>query len=128
MVFLMSTLGAMGTFFHSLWNLFKKKEYRAGLLWLVVLLLVGMIFYHQVEGWDWLDALYFSVITLSTVGYGDMSPTTSASKIFTMVYILMGLSIFASFAGMLIRERGELHKKRTKKAKQKKESENQEED
>lgn len=120
MVFLMSTLAAMGTFFHSLWSLFKKKEYRAGLLWLGLLLLVGMIFYRQVEGWEWLDALYFSVVTLSTVGYGDMSPTTPISKIFTMVYILMGLSIFASFAGMLVKERGERYKERTDKAQEKK--------
>jgi voltage-gated potassium channel Kch len=63
----------------------------------------------------WLDALYFSVITLSTVGYGDIGPTTTVSKVFTMVYILFGLSIFASFASMLVRERVELQKERAEK-------------
>lgn len=56
-----------------------------------VLLLVGTLFYHQAEGWGWLDSLYFCVITLATVGYGDFSPHTAAGKIFTMVYILLGI-------------------------------------
>lgn len=120
MAFLLATFTAMGTFFHALWSLFKKPKYRAGLVWLLLLMLVGMVFYHQVEGWGWLDALYFSVITLSTVGYGDFSPTTSASKIFTMVYILLGLSIFASFAGMLVQERAEIQKQRIDRKQQRK--------
>jgi hypothetical protein len=120
MAVLLATFTAMGTFFRSLWNMFKKPKYRAGLMWLVLLMLVGMVFYHQVEGWGWLDALYFSVITLSTVGYGDFSPTTSASKIFTMVYILLGLSIFASFAGMLVQERAEIQKQRINRKQQRK--------
>ena len=119
MAVLLATFTAMGTFFHALWSMFKKPKYRAGLIWMVMLLLAGMVFYHQVEGWTWLDALYFSVITLSTVGYGDMSPTTSVSKIFTMVYILLGLSIFASFASMLIHERAEIQKQRADKKQQK---------
>jgi len=56
-----------------------------------VLLLIGTLFYRQVEGWGWLDSLYFCVITLATVGYGDFSPQTAAGKIFTMVYILLGI-------------------------------------
>jgi hypothetical protein len=54
------------------------------------------------------------------VGYGDISPSTPASKIFTMVYIFLGMSLVASFAGMLVKERGEMHKQRLEKAKVKK--------
>jgi hypothetical protein len=54
------------------------------------------------------------------VGYGDISPTTPVSKIFTMIYIFLGMSLFASFAGMLVKERGEMHKKRLEQAKAKK--------
>jgi voltage-gated potassium channel len=68
------------------------------LLYLVVLTLtVGTIFYHTVEGWRWLDSLYFSVITLTTVGYGDFTPETDMGKIFTMVYIFVGLGILVGF-------------------------------
>ncbi|MFN8377767.1 MAG: potassium channel family protein [Anaerolineae bacterium] len=35
------------------------------------ILVVGTIFYHLVEGWNILDSVYFCVITLTTIGYGD---------------------------------------------------------
>jgi voltage-gated potassium channel Kch len=44
-----------------------------------------------------LDSLYFSVITLTTVGYGDFSPSTTTSKIFTMFYIFVGIGIILGF-------------------------------
>ena len=46
-----------------------------------VLLLSGTIFYRSVEDWTLIQALYFSVVTLATVGYGDLTPTTDFSRI-----------------------------------------------
>ena len=69
---------------------------------LVMLLLAsGTVFYHRVEGWRWLDALYFCVITLATVGYGDFSPKTDLGKGFTMVYILVGIGLLLSFVNAI---------------------------
>jgi voltage-gated potassium channel len=62
----------------------------------LTLLGLGTLFYHGVEGWRWLDSLYFCVITLATVGYGDLSPQTDLGKIFTMVYILIGIGILVA--------------------------------
>src|SRR5688572_8411032 len=45
-----------------------------------VLLAVGTVVYSVLEGWTLLDSLYFSVVTLATVGYGDLSPTTDLAK------------------------------------------------
>ncbi|MFM8323161.1 MAG: potassium channel family protein [Chloroflexota bacterium] len=59
-------------------------------------LAIGSSFYHYVEGWRWLDSLYFSVITLATVGYGDFTPKTDAGKIFTMLYIFTGIGLLVS--------------------------------
>lgn len=56
----------------------------------------GTIFYRVVEDLRWIDSLYFSVITLTTVGYGDIAPTTTAGKLFTMVYVIVGIGVFVA--------------------------------
>lgn len=71
-------------------------EFRAlGFIW-VVLLALGTLFYHQVEGWAWFDSLYFCVITLATVGYGDFSPQTVAGKAFTIFYVMLGIGVLVA--------------------------------
>ena len=70
-----------------------------------VLLAVGTIVYSILEGWSLLDSLYFSVVTLATVGYGDLHPTTDIAKIFTIGYILTGIGIVAAFASEVAKHR-----------------------
>ena len=72
-------------------------EFRAMFLILVALLVSGTLFYSGVEGWSVIDALYFSVMTLATVGYGDLSPSTDLSKIFTILYVVVGVGVFLGF-------------------------------
>ena len=57
----------------------------------------GVVFYSLVEHLHPVDALYFSVTTLTTVGYGDFSPQTAAGKIFTVVYVLVGVGLLLAF-------------------------------
>lgn len=64
----------------------------------VAIVLWASIFYRIVEGWAWVDAIYFSVVTISTVGFGDFSPETSLGKIFTIFYIVIGLGVFVTAA------------------------------
>ena len=112
---LIATLAAMGALIGAFGHALKDPKFRAVVAWLLFIILIGTVFYHLEEGWSWLDSLYFSVITLSTVGYGDFEPTTSASKIFTMVYIFLGISVFVSFASMLAKERMEIREQRSEK-------------
>jgi voltage-gated potassium channel len=78
---------------------------RAMALLVVLQLTGGTIFYTQVEGWGWLDALYFSVTTLTTVGLGDLSPATDAGKVFTMLYIFTGVGLLVTFLGLVAEKR-----------------------
>jgi len=66
------------------------------------LLAVGTIFYSIVEGWTPLDALYFSVTTLATVGFGDFAPQTPLGRGFTILYILAGVSVILAFANAVL--------------------------
>lgn len=73
------------------------KAFRGLALSVLLVWAAGTIFYALVEGWTVVDALYFSVLTLATVGYGDVVPTTVVSKLFTVGYVLLGIGLFAGF-------------------------------
>ncbi len=69
-----------------------------------ILPLVGVLFgmvlfttlgFHYIEGQNWLDSLYATVITLGTVGYGDIVPKDDAGKIFTIVVVTVGLGVIS---------------------------------
>ncbi len=69
----------------------------------IATLATGTLFYRQIEGWSLLDAFYFSAITLTTVGYGDLAPSTPAGKLFTVFYIFAGLGIVIGFVNAVAR-------------------------
>jgi hypothetical protein len=72
-------------------------EFR-GVLYLVSIVIgAGTVFYRFVEDWSWTDAIYFTVITLTTVGYGDLSPTNTPAKMFTVVLVLLGIGVIVAF-------------------------------
>lgn len=84
-------------FFKTIFDFLQDAEYRELLLTTGVVLGIGSVAYHYIEGWSWINSLYFSVITLTTIGYGDFSPTTDAGKLFTILYIIIGIGIILNF-------------------------------
>jgi voltage-gated potassium channel len=62
---------------------------------LVSVIVSGTVFFHLVEGWSLLDSYFFTVVTLSTVGYGSLVPATALGKIGTTIFIFTGIGIFA---------------------------------
>jgi voltage-gated potassium channel Kch len=65
----------------------------AAVIAIASMLVIGTVAFHLLEKWTWVQSFYFSVITLTTVGYGDIYPTTDLSRIFTALYILSGVAI-----------------------------------
>jgi voltage-gated potassium channel Kch len=84
-----------------------KHIYRLLAALVLLTLATGTIVYHFVEHLSWLNAYYFSVITLSTVGYGDITPHTNFGKLFTTFYIFVGVGIITAFITATVRRRGE---------------------
>lgn len=78
-------------------NTFDRHAYRILLAFALATLATGTVVYHFVEKFSWLDSYYFSVVTLATVGYGDLTPHTNFGKIFTTFYIFIGVGIITTF-------------------------------
>lgn len=98
-----------------------QRQYRLVLAAALTLIIGGAIVYHYLLHLSWVNAFYFCTVTLATVGYGDITPNTDVSKIFTIFYILFGVGIIAAFASLLIRNatlRRELKRAKKQQAKQ----------
>jgi voltage-gated potassium channel len=69
----------------------------------LLLLGIGTAGYVLVEGWEWFDALYMSAITLSTAGYMEVHPLSTDGRVFTIVYLLVGVFSLFYVATSIIR-------------------------
>jgi voltage-gated potassium channel len=69
---------------------------------ILIVLFVGAIFFHKNEEWDFIKALYFCVVTTTTVGYGDTGLTKKSSRVFAIFYILSSCVIVALSLGNLV--------------------------
>jgi voltage-gated potassium channel len=74
-------------------DILRDRDSRPAIFWALGTLLAGTLVYHWLEGWNYLDSLYFCVVSLATVGYGDYTPSTPTAKIFTIFYIINGIAI-----------------------------------
>lgn len=97
-----------------------KRQYLLALGALLLLLIIGAVAYRYMLNLSWISAFYFCVITLATVGYGDITPTTDASRVFTIFYVIIGIGIFTAFARQFIQHgilRRELRQAKRKNSK-----------
>lgn len=67
---------------------------------------VHMLFFDQSRGWaGYVDAMYFTVATLTTTGYGDIVPDTTLGKILSIVIMVVGVTLFVQLARALVAPR-----------------------
>ena len=119
---MVSFLFALRLFLRAFQHAWQDEAFR----WLAVVtglvLASGTVFYHWAEGWRWLDSLYFCVMTLATVGYGDFVPKTDLGKIFTMGYVFVGIglliAVFTRLADALLTAQREQADRRTQRGNQ----------
>lgn len=94
------------------WQRFDRSSLAAGSLFAILSILSLLIYavfgslylgdeFHPAIH-DLVSALYFSVVSMSTVGYGDITPQTAASKLFTVSIIIMGITVFATSVSAII--------------------------
>ena len=69
---------------------------RGAAISLATLLTLATIFYSVVEGWSVVNSIYFAVVTGLTIGYGDLVPQHSISKVFTVFYAVLAVGLFVT--------------------------------
>lgn len=70
-------------------------------MFFVGVIVAGAYAYQYVEGWSLLDAFYFVIVTVTTIGYGDFVPITSIGKIFTMFFSFFGVAMAFYFLSLV---------------------------
>jgi len=77
------------------------RHLKVSIIVLALLVTLGCLGYMAIEGWGFLDALYMTVITLATIGFQEVHPLSQPGKIFTMVLIVIGVSVLGYIVGSL---------------------------
>ena len=60
---------------------------------ILLMIAAGTAIYHEFEGWDWVDSFYFTCTTLMTIGFGDLHPTMTITKLFTVFFAFGGIGL-----------------------------------
>jgi voltage-gated potassium channel len=78
------------------------RQFFVSLIILTLIITLGSLGYIIIEGWDIMDALFMTVITLTTVGFGVVHPMGKAGQIFTIGLIFIGGGFFIYVVGAIV--------------------------
>jgi hypothetical protein len=92
--------------FRAVWNLRRDRGFRILAAFAVIAVSSATAFYWRVENLNAVDSFYLSTTTITTIGYGDVTPKTDNGKIFTAVYAFVGVGTFAAFLTMIAGQLG----------------------
>lgn len=74
-------------------------QFILGLFFMCLVFAFGMFVFMYVEGWGFVDSFYMVVITLSTVGFGEIQPLSDRARLFTSAIIILGVGNIAYIVG-----------------------------
>ena len=83
-------------------RMMRHPKHQALALLVVLYGLAGTAFFSWQEGWSFVDSFYFTAVTLSTVGFGDLAPTTTFARVVTPFYLIFGLGILGAIVHALV--------------------------
>ena len=69
------------------------KKFTVAIIIFLIFLSGGIFAYSAIEKWDYIDSAYFTIATVTTIGYGDVVPSTDIGKIFTMFFSFLGIGM-----------------------------------
>ena len=78
------------------------KHLKAAILLALTVLLIGTLGYMVVEGWNFIDALYMAVITVSSVGYKEVHDISNMGRLFTIFFVMSGVGVTVYVAGVVV--------------------------
>lgn len=78
-----------------------KEKLKIALLALLCIFIAGVVGFHVIEGWGIVESFYTAVVTLLTVGYGDFYPHTNVGRVFTALFIIVGVCTMLLTIGLL---------------------------
>jgi voltage-gated potassium channel len=74
---------------------------KIALIFIVILIAIGTVGFHLIEGWDVLESFYTTVMTLTTIGYGDFAPKTHGGMLFTVTLVVSGVGTMLYTVGLV---------------------------
>lgn len=74
--------------------LFPAKSFIVAFIALVIIISGSILAYMTIEGWSFLESLWVAVVSITTVGYGDMVPATHKGRIITLLLIISGVGLY----------------------------------
>ncbi len=97
-----SVFAQYGAAIRSFDRILRHPRHQAFALSVVIVVVTGVVFYRLNEDWSVADSLYFTVIALTTIGFGDFAPTTTLSRLFTTVYAIIGVGLVAILVHLIV--------------------------